>query len=85
MARPVLLTPDAATGIAGRDGEHFAVAATDRALIERAVELLSDRAAAHAMGQAARRFVVESMSWPAMLSRLPEIVGREPPGRRFAA
>jgi hypothetical protein len=37
------------------------------------------------MGHAARRFVVESMSWPAMLSRLPEIVGREPTGRRFAA
>jgi sugar transferase (PEP-CTERM/EpsH1 system associated) len=85
MARPVLLTPDAATGIAGRDGEHFAVAATDGALIERALELLSDRAAARAMGHAARRFVVESMSWPAMLSRLPEIVGREPTGRRFAA
>jgi hypothetical protein len=28
------------------------------------------------MGAAARRFVVERMSWPAMLAPLPSLVGR---------
>ena len=85
MARPVLLTPGAATGIAARDGEHFAVAETDAELVERAHDLLRDRAAAEAMGKAARRFVLEQMSWPAMLARLPAIVGRESSEGRHAA
>ena len=76
MARPVLLTPGAATGIAARDGEHFAVAESDADLVERALALLDDRAGAEQLGQAARRFVVKRMSWPAMLAPLPAIVGR---------
>jgi glycosyltransferase involved in cell wall biosynthesis len=79
MARPVLLTPDAATGIAGTDGVHFAVEESDSALAARALDLLADRKAAAAMGAAARRFVVETMSWPAMLAPLPELVGRKRP------
>jgi polysaccharide biosynthesis protein PslH len=38
--------------------------------------LLTNRSKAAALGRAARRLVVERMSWPAVLSRLPEIVGR---------
>lgn len=87
MARPVLLTPDAATGIAAEDGVHFAVEASDAGLVARALTLLGDREAAATMGAAARRFVVETMSWPAMLAPLPHFVGREPKreGRRDAA
>jgi glycosyltransferase involved in cell wall biosynthesis len=80
MARPVLLTPQAAEGIDGRDGEHFAVADSDSALIERAFELLADRRVGREMGEAARRYVIERQSWPVMLARLPEIVGRVPAG-----
>jgi glycosyltransferase involved in cell wall biosynthesis len=87
MARPVVLTPDAATGIAAEDDKHFAVAETDEALVARALALLADRKHAAAMGAAARRFAVDNLSWPAMLAPLPALVGREakPEGRRDAA
>jgi glycosyltransferase involved in cell wall biosynthesis len=80
MARPVLLTPHAAEGIGGRDREHFAVAESDEALIERAFELLSEPRIARELGEAARRFVVDRRAWPAMLAALPAIVGRAPDG-----
>ncbi|HEU4650362.1 MAG TPA: TIGR03087 family PEP-CTERM/XrtA system glycosyltransferase [Croceibacterium sp.] len=76
MARPVVLTPAAASGIPGRDGVHFAIAEADEALGERARALLARQGAARAMGQAARRLVIEKMSWPAVLAPLPAIVGR---------
>jgi sugar transferase (PEP-CTERM/EpsH1 system associated) len=87
MARPVVLTPDAATGIAAEDDKQFAVAETDDALVARALALLADRKHAAAMGAAARRFAVDNLSWPAMLAPLPALVGREakPEGRRDAA
>jgi sugar transferase (PEP-CTERM/EpsH1 system associated) len=85
MARPVLLTRAAATGIAAHDGEHFAVADTDEALIARAVDLLANPLAAAAMGEAARRFVVERQSWDAMLAPLGELVGLAPEPSRDAA
>lgn len=76
MARPVVLTSAAAMGIPGRDGVHFAIAGSDDALVERVRTLLARPGAARAIGQAARRLVVEEMSWPAMLAPLPRIVGR---------
>jgi sugar transferase (PEP-CTERM/EpsH1 system associated) len=76
MARPVVLTPAAASGIPGTDGVHFAIAETDEAIAERVRALLARRGAARALGQAARRLVVEKMSWPAMLAPLAAIVGR---------
>ena len=77
MARPVLLSPEAATGIPATDGVHFAVAESDEAFAAHALRLLADRAAASTMGAAARRFVIERMSWPAMLEPLPALVGRQ--------
>ena len=87
MGRPVLLSPEAATGIAAEDGAHFAVEASDDALAERALALLGDRQGSAAMGAAARRLVVETMSWPAVLASLPALVGRSPreESRRDAA
>ncbi|RXZ65771.1 TIGR03087 family PEP-CTERM/XrtA system glycosyltransferase [Pelagerythrobacter rhizovicinus] len=86
MARPVVLSPEAATGIDARDGEHFAVAAHDQALIDRALALLQDATAAATMGVAARRYVVEHQGWAAMLVPLSEIVGaRGAEARRDAA
>ncbi|WP_374406621.1 TIGR03087 family PEP-CTERM/XrtA system glycosyltransferase [Pelagerythrobacter sp.] len=75
MARPVVLSAEAATGIDAQDGAHFAVGADDAALIERALALLADRAAARAMGAAARRYVVENQGWDAMLAPLAGLVG----------
>ncbi|MGK4422630.1 glycosyltransferase, partial [Klebsiella pneumoniae] len=48
MARPVLLTPEAATGIDARDGIEWAVAGDDAALAQRALALLADPAGAAA-------------------------------------
>jgi sugar transferase (PEP-CTERM/EpsH1 system associated) len=84
MACPVVLTPTAATGIPGEDEIHFAIAESDEALVDRCLTLLARRPAAQAMGQAARRLVVERMSWAAMLAALPAIVGRAPEQRDAA-
>lgn len=75
MARPVLLTPEAATGIAATDGQHFAVADGAHALGTRALALLSDGEGRQAMGQAARRFVVDRLAWQTVLRPLPELLG----------
>jgi sugar transferase (PEP-CTERM/EpsH1 system associated) len=87
MARPVLLTPGAATGIAALDGVHFAVEDSDEGLVSRALDLLADRTAREMMGAAARRLVVDTLSWPAALAPLPGLVGRAPrsEGQRDAA
>jgi glycosyltransferase involved in cell wall biosynthesis len=87
MARPVVLTTGAATGIPGEDGTHFAVADTDATLADRVVSLLADGATAARMGKAARRFVVQRMSWSAMLEPLADLVGRarQPKSHRDAA
>ncbi|WP_421855207.1 TIGR03087 family PEP-CTERM/XrtA system glycosyltransferase [Novosphingobium sp.] len=74
MARPVLLTPAAATGIDGLDGEHFALAEAPLAMAERALALLADRDAAAAMGAAARRFVVAECGWDRVLAPLRALI-----------
>ena len=70
MAMPVLLSPEAATGIDGEDGVHFTIAEGDRTMIGRALALLEDRDRSLEMGEAARAFVLDHQSWPAMLSEL---------------
>lgn len=77
MARPVLLTPQAATGIGGEAGRHYAAGGSDGDLIARALDILKDRQRAQAMGAEARRFVVEQRGWDAMLEPLAGLVGRE--------
>lgn len=87
MARPVILSPQAATGIDARSGEHFQIAGDDAAFIAQIVRLAADPAAADALGSGARRFVVEQQSWPAMLAALPAFMGMSPDAgkRRDAA
>ena len=85
LARPVLLTPEAATGIEASAGKHYRVAGSDRDLIEAALRLLGDQCAASAMGAAARRFVVQNKSWASALSALPDIVGKVSSVARDAA
>jgi sugar transferase (PEP-CTERM/EpsH1 system associated) len=74
MARPVIASPEAATGIGARDGVELAIAADDAAFAARAVALLAAPDAREAMGGAARRFALDRLSWPAMLADLPGIV-----------
>jgi sugar transferase (PEP-CTERM/EpsH1 system associated) len=87
MARPVLLSPEAATGIEGVDGVHYAIEGDDDALARRALDLLAEPERAAKMGRAARRFVIEQASWPAMLAPLPALLGfpGSGEGRRNAA
>jgi sugar transferase (PEP-CTERM/EpsH1 system associated) len=85
MARPVLLTPEAATGIDAIDGRDYAIADNDTGLIERACALLTDERTALAMGASARRFVVDHKSWAAALAPLAGIVGHASAEARDAA
>jgi sugar transferase (PEP-CTERM/EpsH1 system associated) len=85
MARPVLLTAQAATGIEAVDGQHYAVASDDSELVERAITLLASPANSGRMGTAARRFVIEHRSWESALAPLSALVRHAAPEVRDAA
>ena len=85
MACPVVLTPEAATGIGASPGKHYAVAGSDTELIEAALRLLGNGGAGSAMGAAARRFVVVHKNWSSALAALPDIVCKPARAARHAA
>ncbi len=86
MARPVVLTPEAATGIAATDGAQWLVCPPDpEAMAARIAGLLADRQAAGSIGAAARRFVLDHHGWEAMLSPLAGLIGKATEGQRHAA
>jgi glycosyltransferase involved in cell wall biosynthesis len=75
MARPVVLTADAATGIAAQDGEHWLVTPPDpQAMAGRMEPLLADPDARMRMGAAARQFVCDHHAWEAMLAPLAQLI-----------
>ena len=75
MARPVLLTKQAATGIDAVDGKHWMLC-EDRpeAMAARIDALRANPDAARAMGEAARQFVLDHHNWDAMLAPLEALV-----------
>lgn len=75
MARPVLATPEAATGIPARDGYDFIVAKGADALGRQALGLLHDPVRAAAIGQSARTFVVRECGWDHVLAPLAALLG----------
>lgn len=75
MARPVVVTPDAATGIDAEHGRHFIIAENDGAFIHHITQLHSAGQQAAAMGLEARKLVRDQMSWRAMLADLPVLTG----------
>lgn len=82
MARPVLLTPGAATGIDAVDGEHWMIAPPEAsAMADRFAALTSCPLAARSMGLAARQFVLEKHAWPQRLAGLEALVSGEPVAR----
>ena len=86
MARPVLLTPQAATGISAQDVRHWLVAPTDGDIMAaRALALLADPAAQERLGQEAREFVLAAHAWPAVLAPLQALVLPPGEGARHAA
>ena len=70
MARPVLLTEGAATGIDGEDGVHFVIADGDDEMVRRACEYIDDPARRQSIGRAARQFAIDTLGWEAVLSPL---------------
>ncbi|MGB3752859.1 MAG: TIGR03087 family PEP-CTERM/XrtA system glycosyltransferase [Parerythrobacter sp.] len=74
MARPVVLSTEAATGIDATDGTHFAIGGDNRALVDATLALLADPAWRDAMGAAARQYVVMHQGWNAMLAPLDTLV-----------
>lgn len=86
MARPVLLTSEAATGIAAQDGAEWLVIQADpQAMAARVHALLGDAGKAAAMGAAARRFVLDHHAWDAMLAPLGVLLGKAERKQRHAA
>ncbi|MEP0190884.1 MAG: TIGR03087 family PEP-CTERM/XrtA system glycosyltransferase [Erythrobacter sp.] len=85
MARPVLLTPHAATGIAAIDAEHWLVAeANAQQMVER-FEVLTQADNAERIAKAARQFVLSHHAWDAMLSPLESLIGQSEGNSRDAA
>jgi sugar transferase (PEP-CTERM/EpsH1 system associated) len=85
MALPIVLTPQAATGIGARNEHELALADDDAALASACIALLADVDRARAMGNAARDYVVGQASWEAAMRQLPELVGLPPSAVRNAA
>jgi glycosyltransferase involved in cell wall biosynthesis len=86
MAKPVVLTPEAATGITASDGEDWLVCPPDPAAMCACIEaLLCDLEAPARIGSAARRFVLDHHGWEAMLAPLAGLIGMVGQGQRHAA
>ncbi|TIX49964.1 TIGR03087 family PEP-CTERM/XrtA system glycosyltransferase [Alteraurantiacibacter aquimixticola] len=75
MAKPVVASPQAATGIAAEDGKQIVVAGDNRQFAVRTITLLERPERARAIGTAAREFVESQQGWPAMLAELPGLMG----------
>lgn len=86
MERPVLLTPQAATGIAARDGEHWMLCdANAQAMAGRFDTLAADAQSGARMGKAARQFVLDHHDWDAMLAPLEGLLQLSDGDARHAA
>ncbi|MBB4858524.1 sugar transferase (PEP-CTERM/EpsH1 system associated) [Novosphingobium chloroacetimidivorans] len=85
MALPVVLTPEAATGIGARDGAQLSIASDDDALAAACIALLQDLPHARSMGRAAREYVVGHASWSAALADLTQLAGYAPMAARDVA
>ncbi|GGC99073.1 TIGR03087 family PEP-CTERM/XrtA system glycosyltransferase [Aquisalinus flavus] len=74
MARPVVASPGAATGIAATPGEHFFIADGAEAFRQRISALLQDDPTATSIGRAGREHMVATGSWAARLSPLGSVL-----------
>src|SRR3546814_1232900 len=75
MARPVVASPAAATGIDAVDGEHLIVAEGGAAMADALCRLFDDRALAVRMGAAARERMIARYGWEAQLAPLGRLLG----------
>ena len=75
MARPVVASAAAATGIDAVPGEHLLVADAAEAMAADVVRLFDDPVGAAKMGTAARARMIERYGWEARLAPLAELLG----------
>lgn len=75
MARPVVASAAAATGIDALPGEHLLVADGTDAMAGAVCTLFDDPAAAAAMGRAARARMIARYGWDACMVPLGELLG----------
>ena len=75
MARPVVASAAAATGIDATPGEHLLVAGDAATMADAVCSLFDDRAAAATIGQAARARMIARYGWDARLAPLGELLG----------
>jgi sugar transferase (PEP-CTERM/EpsH1 system associated) len=78
MARPVVASPAAFEGIEAEPGRHLLVADGAEAQAEAIAGLLDDPERARAMGEAARRRMLDAYRWEARLAPLAELIGLAP-------
>jgi sugar transferase (PEP-CTERM/EpsH1 system associated) len=83
MARPVVASPGAFEGIEAEPGRDLLVADTPDAQAQAILSLLGDSARAAAIGEAARRRMVDHYSWDVQLAPLAAMFGQ--PAQRAAA
>ena len=75
MARPVVASAAAATGIDATPGEHMLVADGAAAMADAVCRIFDDRMAAAKMGQAARARMIARYGWDARLAPLGDLLG----------
>ena len=86
MRCAVLLTPEAATGIAAADAKHWAVCHADPdAFAQAAIALAGGGSGMAAIGNAAREFVLQHHAWEAILAPLDTVMNGEQREARDAA
>ncbi|MCH9058592.1 MAG: TIGR03087 family PEP-CTERM/XrtA system glycosyltransferase [Planctomycetes bacterium] len=73
-AKPVVLTPAAATGIDARDGTEFVIAADAKSFTDRVLGLLADKTLRQRIGLAGRRFAQTHHDWTREMARLEAIL-----------
>ena len=78
MARPVIASAACAGGIDATPGSDFLIGASATEFVESVVALVADPSRAVAIGEAARRRVLERYSWDARLAAIDAHLDRDP-------
>ena len=74
MAKPVVLSPEAATGIDASNGTEFLIGKDDAALVENLNRLCASDDYRMTLGNTARDYVIREKSWPAVLKDLQDLI-----------